>query len=175
MKTCFLALSLLGASLASAQQSASTTPAPAPRPHGRPNGNFEQTFEQHLATRLGLNATQQNALHTALMESRTQRQGMDQQRQTLHTSMTAAIKAGNTGQIEALSQQLGALHQQEMAIHANTAAKVYATLTPAQQTKVGAHPEMLGGPGGAGFGPGPGPRMGRRGGAPPAQGTTPNQ
>jgi hypothetical protein len=42
-------------------------------------------------------------------------------------------------------------------------------LTADQKTKVGAHVEMLGGPGGPGFGPGgPGPRPGRHPGAPPA-------
>jgi Spy/CpxP family protein refolding chaperone len=167
MKTCFVALSLLAASLLSAQTAATTTPTPTPRPHRQPNGNFEQEFEQRLAARLGLNSTQQNAVHTARMEEQTQRKGMMQQAQTLHTSMTAAIKAANSEQIDAISQQMAALHQQETSIHSKTIAKIYGTLTADQKTKVGAHVEMLGGFG-PGFGPGgPGPRAGRHPGGPP--------
>lgn len=173
MKTCFVALSLFAASLVSAQQAATTTPAPAPRPHRQPNGNFEQMFEQRLTTRLGLNATQQNALHTARLEAETQLKGMNEQRRTLHASMEAAIKAGNTDQIDAVSQQLSTLQQQEMSIRGRASAKIFATLTADQKTKLGPHTEMLGGPGGPGYGPGFGP--GRRGARPPAGATPPNQ
>lgn len=168
MKSYLLALSLLGASLASAQQASTTVQAPQQRMRARGPGNFEQNFEQRLATRLGLNATQQNAVHTAMMESQTQLQGMNQQRRTLHATMVTAIKAGNTDQIDQISQQMSLLNQQETAIRAKTTAKIYATLSADQKTKVGDRVEMLGGPG---FGPGmgPGPMRGRRGGAPPQQ------
>lgn len=172
MKTSFLALSLLAAvSLASAQQASTATPAPSPRGHMRGPGNFEQNFEQRLATRLGLNATQQNAVHTAMMESQTQLQGMNTQRRTLHTAMVNAIKTGNTEQIDQLSQQMATLQQQEMAIRSKATARIYATLSADQKTKVGDRVEMLGGggPGFGGPGPGPGPMRGRRGGAPPQQ------
>ena len=168
MKTCLLALSLLGASLAVAQQPSTTAPAQQPRTRTRGPGNFEQNFEQRLAARLGLNATQQNAVHTAMMESQTQLQGMNQQRRTLHATMVTAIKAGNTDQIDQVSQQISLLQQQEMAVRAKATAKIYATLSADQKTKVGDRVEMLGGPG---FGPGmgPGPMRGRRGGPPPQQ------
>lgn len=168
MKTYLLALSLLGASLAWAQQASTTVQAPQQRMRAGGPGNFEQNFEQRLATRLGLNATQQNAVHTAMMESQTQLQGMSQQRRTLHASMVAAIKSGNTDQIDQISQQMSLLQQQEMAVRAKATARIYATLTPDQKTKVGDRVEMLGGPG---FGPrmGPGPMRGRRGAVPPQQ------
>jgi len=169
MKTCFIALSLFAASLVSAQIAA-TTPAPAPRPHRQPNANFEQNFEQRLSARLGLNATQQNALHTARMEAETQMQGMNTQRRTLHTALITAIKAGNTDQIDQVSQQMATLQQQEAAIRSKASAKIYATLSADQKTKLGDRVDMLGGPGGfgPGFGPGPGgPMRGRRP-APPA-------
>lgn len=164
MKTCFLALSLV-ASLGMAQTS-TTNPQPPQRRMHRPGGDPEQMFEQHLASRLSLNATQQNAVHTAMMESRTQMKGMFEQMQTLRTQMNAAIKAGNTDQIDAVSQQMATLHQQELSIRGKTTMKIYSTLTADQKAKVGNRIEMLGGPGGMGFGPGFGP--GRRPG-PPAQ------
>lgn len=166
MKTCFIALSLFAASLVSAQTA--TAPAPAPGPHRQPNANFEQNFEQRLSARLGLNATQQNALHTARMEAETQMQGMNVQRRTLHTALITAIKAGNTDQIDQVSQQMATLQQQEAAVRSKASAKIYATLSADQKTKVGDRVEMLGGPGGfgPGFGPGPGPMRGRRPGPP---------
>jgi len=117
---------------------------------GRAPGNMETRLTQAL----GLNATQQNALHTALEEERTQTKGMMEQRQTLHENMAAAIKAGNSDQIDQVTQQIAGLDQQRNAIHAKAMMKVYSGLTADQKTKAGQNLEMLLGPMGA-----PGPMM----------------
>jgi Spy/CpxP family protein refolding chaperone len=165
MKTGFLALSLLTAGLALAQQ------APAQRPHfgpggpDGPNGNLETRLTQ----RLGLTAEQQNKVHTVLAERQVMTKGMMTQMQTAHTALTAAIKTGDESQIDKASQEVASLHQQQTAIHAKSVAKIYAALTPAQQAKVGPHLEMLmGADGPRPGGPGPRHRM-----APPPQGQAP--
>jgi|GEM_PF-2505380 Spy/CpxP family protein refolding chaperone len=104
-------------------------------------------LENMLAQRLGLNATQQNMLHTALEEERTQIRGMMQQRQALHQSLVEAIKAGNADQIDQVTQQIASLDQQRSAIHAKAMMKFYSGLTADQKTKVGQNLEMLLGPG----------------------------
>jgi Spy/CpxP family protein refolding chaperone len=164
MKTSFIALSMMVSGLMFAQ-----TPqtAPAPSQHRGPRGNpdqAEQRFEQHLAQRLSLSAGQVNTVHTARAESRVQSQGMNEKMRTLHTSLNAAIKAGNESQIDSLTQEIATVHQQQTSIHAKTTAKIYSTLTDEQKTKVGNHLEMLGGEGGfgrgRGFGTGPNARRG---------------
>jgi Spy/CpxP family protein refolding chaperone len=165
VKTFSFALSLLAAispvSLVLAQ---SPAPAPTPRPHHRPPvGNPDDNFEKRLTAHLGLNATQQNGVHTALAEARVQQNGLGAQMRTLHGQMITAIKAGNSDQIDSLSSQMSELHKQQTAIHGKSMAKIYGSLTADQKTKVGANLEMLmghmgfGGPGG----PGPGPGMHR--------------
>jgi len=141
---------------------------PAPRPHFVPGGNpdaAEQRFEQRLAQNLTLSADQQNKVHTALAEGRVLSQGMGEKMLALHTALNTAIKNGDEASIDKTAQDIATLHQQEVANHAKTTAKIYATLTADQKTKVGDHLEMLGGAGpgfGRGFGPPPGARA-RRG------------
>jgi len=172
VQTFSFALSLLTASFVLAQSP--TTPAPAPHQHHRPPvGNPDDMFEKHLTTRLGLNATQQNGVHTTLAEARVQQNGLGAQMRTLHGQMVTAIKAGNTDQIDSLSQQISELHKQQTAIHGKSMAKIYGSLTADQKTKVGANLEMLMGhmgfgPGGPGNGPGPGFHRGPQGAAPAA-------
>ena len=131
-------------------------PPQGPGPRGRFGpGRGPANIETRLTQALGLDATQQNALHTAFEEERTQIKGMMQQRQTLHQNLAAAIKAGNSDQIDQVTQQMAALDQQRNAIHAKSMMKVYSGLTADQKTKAGANLEMLLGPGG-----GPGSMMG---------------
>jgi hypothetical protein len=112
--------------------------------------------ETHLTRTLNLNATQQNAVHTALQEHRVATSGLNDQMHTLNTQLHAAIKSGATDQINTLTTSISALHQQMLASQATAASKIYATLNADQKTQVGDHIEMLmGGPGG-GRGPRPG-------------------
>jgi len=143
------ALSLLAAGALLAQP-----PVPAQR-FGRGPGPGPRDFETRLTQNLGLNAEQQNKVHTIMAEARLSQQGVRQQNQTLQASLTEAIKAGDEAKIDKITQDIGSLHQQQTAIHAKSMAKIYATLTPDQKTKAGPNLELLmGGP----MGGRPGPR-----------------
>ncbi|MGD1097788.1 MAG: Spy/CpxP family protein refolding chaperone [Bryobacteraceae bacterium] len=161
-----LLLFAVGASFLAAQQTTAPT-----RPDWGRRGGAPPSFEQRLTQRLGLTAEQQNSIHTIIAEREVILRGNREQMQTLNKSLTAAIKTGNTSEIDSLSQQMASLHQQQIAQHSKSVAKMYAALTAEQQAKVGANLEMLRGPGefmprpGPGRGPG-GPRPG--GPAPPA-------
>lgn len=131
----------------------------------RPNSDqMEQRFEQHLTERLGLSASQVSVVHAARVEARTNSQSLNEQMRSLHTQLNAAVKAGDEGQIDAISSNIATIHQQQTSINAKATAKIYAALTADQKTKVGDHLEMLeGGGGGRGFGGPGGPGFGPRG------------
>jgi len=157
MKTKILLLSLAATGLVLAQGR-----------FGRPGGPDSPNAEARLTKTLNLNATQQNAVHTALQEHRVATKGLGEQMHTLNTQMHAAIKSGATDQIDSISTSIANLHQQQIASQAKAAAKIYATLTADQKTQLGDHIEMLmgGGPGGRGPG-GPPPAGGARRPPPP--------
>jgi Spy/CpxP family protein refolding chaperone len=121
--------------------------------------------EGRLTKTLNLNATQQNAVHTALQEHRVATSGLNDQMHDLNTQLHAAIKSGATDQIAKITTGIATLHQQILASQSTAAAKIYATLTADQKTQVGDHVEMLMG-GGPGMGRGPG-------GPPPARRSPP--
>lgn len=153
MKINFLLLTLVATGLVFAQ---------GPRGRG-PGGAGGPDAEAHLTKTLNLNATQQNAVHTALQEHRVATSGINEQMHTLNTQLHAAIKSGATDQINSITTSIGTLHQQMLASQANAASKIYATLNADQKTQIGDHLEMLMG-GGPGFGRGPGgPPPARRG------------
>ena len=128
-------------------------------PAGR--GDPSQRMENMLTRSLGLDATQQNQVHTILADAQVQSQGLGTQLKTLRTSLIDAIKTNNTAQIDSLHQQISPLQQQLDVIRSKAAAQIYASLTTDQKTKLGNGIGMLMG---GGFGPGM-----RRGGPPPKQ------
>ena len=128
------------------------------REFGGPGG---PDTEARLTKTLNLNATQQNAVHTALQEHRVATTGLADQMRNLNTQLHAAIKSGATDQIDKLTISIGTLHQQQLASQSKAAAKIYATLSDDQKTQIGDHVEMLMGGGPIGRGPG-GPRPARR-------------
>ena len=167
----FALSSLLATGLLCAQAPA---PAPGPtarRPHARPTDmDPDDMLESRLTRQLGLNATQQNTVHTVLAERRVMTKGLNQQMQTLHGQMVTAVKNGDEASIDKVTTEMSGLRQQQDALHAKAMSKIYATLTADQKTKVGPNLEMLmhpgfGGPGGPGFGRG----AGRRGAPPTGQ------
>lgn len=130
-------------------------------PRGAFGGPGGPDTEARLTKTLNLNATQQNAVHTALQEHRVATSGLNDQMHTLNTQLHAAIKAGASDQIDKITTSMATLHQQQIASQAKAAAKIYSTLTDDQKTQIGDHLEMLmGGPGGRG--PGGPPPGGRR-------------
>lgn len=174
-----LVISLCLAGLAVAQ----TAPAPstAPRSRGRgpgpgrggpagpggrgPGGSlFGPNAESRLTKQLGLDAAQQNTLHTALLSATVQQQGMKEKMSALRTQLATAVKAGDEGTIDKTTQDIATLNQQQSAIHLKTISKVYTSLNATQKTKF--EPQMnrdMGLPGQrpAGRGPaGRGPRPG---------------
>lgn len=149
----YLAVSLLAAGVMMAQP-----PGPRARFAG-PGGHGPRDFESRLTQNLGLNAEQQNKVHTIMAESRLTTKGNAEQTHSLHASLTEAIKAGDEAKIDKITQELAGLHQQQIANHAKTTAKIYATLSADQKTKVGPNLELLMG----------GPMGGRRPGPPPAK------
>ncbi len=165
-----LPLFLLGVVVLSAQQ------APPPQRHfGRgPGGDPDQMFEQRLTNRLGLTATQQNYVHTALAERAVIGKGAIQQMRTLNGSLVAAVKAGNEGQIDQISTQLaqaGSSRRQPCTPGTHGEDLRVAHSRPAGQ---GGHESgAVDGTSGLRGGPGPGPRGGRRGPPPGANGSAP--
>jgi hypothetical protein len=82
-----------------------------------------------------LDATQQNTLHTALESSKVQQQGMSQKMVASRTQLAAAVRAGDEGGIDRVSQDIANLQQQQAAIQAKTISKVYTSLRPDQKIK----------------------------------------
>ncbi len=123
---------------------------------GGPGGPAGPDTEARLTRTLGLNATQQNAVHTALQEHRVATAGLRDQMYNLNTQLHTAIKAGAADQIDKLAASIGALHQQQLASQAKAAAKIYAALTDDQKTQLGDNIGML--MGGGPMGPPPGRR-----------------
>ena len=115
---------------------------------------------QHLTTQLGLNATQQGQATTIFTNEMTANQSVMASLKTARTSLTAAIKSNNTGDISTLAAQIGTLEGQMLTNSATANAAFYAILTPAQQAQYHVN---AGGFAGHGWG-GPGASFHRGGG-----------
>jgi Spy/CpxP family protein refolding chaperone len=169
MKTIFLlpVAAFLAAAMLPAQAPPPAPPPPPARGPGGPRlGLGGALSERRLTQQLGLNAEQQNKVHTAIEESRVVQQGLAQKEGDARTRLATAVRAGNEAQIDSISQELAQTHQQRIASQAKTLAKVYAALTPDQKTRVEAElNRALAVPGVGGLGRGP--RLGARRGPPP--------
>ena len=111
--------------------------------------------ENRLNRALNLNATQQNQIHTAFQEAQVLMKGVPEKTAELNKQLSAAIKSGNEGEIDRITQDLARQHQMELAVRSKTLAKVYGALTPEQKAML--DQEIDRGPG-MGRGPGPGQR-----------------
>src|SRR6266853_4477469 len=104
---------------------------------GGPGGILDgPNAERRLTNVLGLNAEQQNKVHTAIEERNVQTKGLGERGAELRTQLSAAVKAGDEGKIDQVTQDLARLQQQQMAIQAKTMAKVYATLDADQKARI---------------------------------------
>jgi Spy/CpxP family protein refolding chaperone len=155
---------LVAAALAGGLLSAQDQQRLRPRMDPGARGDFGSPMsERWLNKNLNLTAEQSNKVHTIFSEANVSRQADMTRMQTLHNSLTDAVKAGNESAIDSITRDMATMHQAQQATHAKTLAKIYATLTPDQQAKVATDIERAVG--------GPGPGMGRRGpgGPPPAK------
>lgn len=152
-------LSVCLAGMVCAQQPGS----PGPRFRGRPDADRlgGPMSERRLTNQLGLDAMQQNKVHTVIEEARVAQQGMQQKMSDLRTQLAAAVKSGNEPNIDRVSQDIAGLQQQQTSIHAKALAKIYGSLNTDQQARF---ERMMGRDLGApglrrGFGPGNGARV----------------
>jgi hypothetical protein len=150
MKTRFLFLPLLIAATLFAQpprgfgrNSTGTPPTPA---------EIVAREVQFLTRFLGLDTGQQAAATTALTDAQAQLALNAPTLKTDRAQLVDAIKSNNLGVIDTLTSTIANLQGQNDAIRAKAAATIYASLTPAQQMKLGngLGPLM----GGGGFGRG---------------------
>ncbi len=108
-----------------------------------------------MSTVLTLNSSQQTQLRTILTNESTTESGFHTSMKAAHTNLKTAIQSNDTASIEQIATQIGNITAQSIASHAKAEAAIYQLLTPEQQTKAAQLPELLGGPGGPGFGHGP--------------------
>lgn len=131
---------------------------------GRGLDLYGRNSEARITKQLGLDATQQNTLHTALQSAQVQRKGLNEKAASLQKELSTAVKAGNEGAIESISRDLSALQEQETTIHAKTLSTLYNSLSSAQKTTIepminrelGVPGPHFGGRGPGGRGPRPG-------------------
>jgi periplasmic protein CpxP/Spy len=120
------------------------TNAPAPAP-------LRARVTRHLIQSLNLSATQRQQAKTIFQNTRQQSQPLAQQLKQDRQSLSAAIQAGNTAQIQQLSTSMGTLEGQVLALRSNGKAQFFALLTPDQKAQAAAFEqkahEVLGGRG----------------------------
>jgi Spy/CpxP family protein refolding chaperone len=128
MKRNLTILAAIGAMVA-AMAIAQTTTAPAAP------ATIKARLQKKLINALDLTATQKQQAKTILQATRQQVQPLTQQLQQDRQSLSTAIQAGNTAQIQQLSKAMGDLDGQVLALRAAGMAQFYALLTPDQKTK----------------------------------------
>jgi Spy/CpxP family protein refolding chaperone len=112
------------------------------------------TREVQMLTRfLSLDAGQQATATTALTNAQTQLAVNAATLQADRLQLVAAVKANQVSGIPTLTATIANLQGQQDAIRATAAATIYASLTPAQQMKLGNGLGPLMGGGGWGRGP----------------------
>ncbi len=89
-----------------------------------------------IAADLGLTADQATKVRAAFEEAAEVRRGVAQQDRDLRKQLAAAVKSGDQGMIDQISEAMGKILEEQMACQAKTVAKVYEVLTPEQRTKL---------------------------------------
>jgi len=115
-----------GTFLALAQEVPSQPAQPAPA---------HQRRAARIAQYLGLTPDQQTQIRSQFQAMRQSMQPVRQQLKQVRANMFQAIRANDTASIQQLSAQEATLKSQLIAARSETMAKVYSTLTPAQQAK----------------------------------------
>ena len=110
----------------------------------------QQMLQRHvdrLASQLNLTEIQKPQVAKILGDAAQTAQPLHQQLRDARKSLQAAVKANDIGQIELLSNSIGALTAQVTSIESRAEAQFQATLTPDQKAKLPGRPDMMGGPG----------------------------
>src|ERR1700722_14850243 len=89
-----------------------------------------------LAAALNLTDAQKSQMKSIFQEARQSAQPVRQQLKQIRQSLQAAVKAGDSNQIQQLASTEGTEMGQLAAIHASARAKVFKMLTPEQQQKL---------------------------------------
>ena len=106
-----------------------------PQHHAANRQEWAQRRFDRMATQLNLTDAQKTQAQGFMQEARASAKQFAPQLKQNHQALAAAVKAGNTADIERLSNQRGQLMGKMMAIHSEAFAKIYQTLTPDQRTK----------------------------------------
>jgi Spy/CpxP family protein refolding chaperone len=151
LATCLLAAAFaVPATFAQTTDAVATTAPSGPR---NPAAMIEHRLTKMNAV-LTLNSAQQTQIRTILTNEQTTESGFHTSMRAAHTNLKTAIQSNDVASIETLSNQIGTITAQSIAAHAKAQAAIYQALTPEQQTKAAALPELIeGGPGGFGHGP----------------------
>jgi Spy/CpxP family protein refolding chaperone len=105
---------------------------PPPARHSQHQGQFGAV----MAAALNLTDTQKSQMQSIFQEARQSSQPIRQQLRQTRESLDAAVKAGNSDQIQQLSATEGTQMGQLAAIRASAHAKMFKMLTPDQQQKL---------------------------------------
>ena len=105
---------------------------PPPARHSQHQGQFGAV----MAAALNLTDAQKSQMQSIFQEARQSSQPIRQQLRQTRQSLDAAVKAGNSDQIQQLSTQEGTEMGQLAAIRASAHAKMFKMLTPDQQQKL---------------------------------------
>ena len=97
--------------------------------------SMAQRQVQRLTQQLSLTSSQQTQATTIFTTEYTANQAVMASLQQARTSLAAAIKANNSGDIGTISSQIGTLEGQMTANQATASAQLYAILTADQQAK----------------------------------------
>jgi len=135
----FTSAATLAAGMAFAQ-----TPAE-PQHHAANRQEWAQHRLDRMASDLNLTDAQKTQAQGIMQQaSETAKQFAPQLKQN-RQALAAAVKAGNTADIERLSAEQGQLMGKMMAIHSEAFSKVYQTLTPEQRVKADQMQQQFGG------------------------------
>ncbi len=142
MKRYLVTLAALGAMMAGIALAQPAAPAPA---------KLKARLMKRMIQTLELTPAQKQQAKSILQNTRQQAQPLAQQLKTERQSLNAAIRSGDSAQIQQLSTAMGTLQGQLLGIRSAGRAQFYGLLTPDQKAKAAAFEqkarEVLGGRG----------------------------
>jgi Spy/CpxP family protein refolding chaperone len=136
--TKLMAMGAMAAAMALAQTTATSTTAPPAAGKG-----LKAQIEKRLIKALDLTDAQKQQAKTILQATKQQAQPLAQQAQQDRQALSAAVQAGDTAKIQAISTELGTVQGQLLAVRSQGRAQLFALLTPDQKAKAVAFLEKV--------------------------------